>query len=154
MNLSKNFTLEEMTFSETATTLEIDNTPSEEIIDNLQELCVKILEPLHDALGPVIITSGFRCLELNTARKGSKTSSHMEGKAADLSVKGKSLAEVYNWLFANREKVRYDQIIREFPPSGWIHVSYDPAKNRRQGLLAIKVKGKTIYTPQDRPVIA
>lgn len=158
MNLSKNFTLEEMILSDTATRKGIDNTPSESVTDNLQSLCVHVLEPLRIALGPVVITSGYRSPEVNIAIGGvnrpGHVSQHTEGRAADFSVKGKSLAEVYNWLFANKAKVLYDQIIREFPPGGWIHVSFDPTKNRRQGLLATMVKGKTIYTPQDRPVIA
>ncbi len=152
MNLSSHFELEELIRSEVATRKGIDNTPPEWVIDNLQNLCVKILEPLRTALGPVLITSGYRCEQLNLAIGGSKTSSHMEGKAADLSVRGKTLAEVYNWLLAHKEPLMYDQIIREFPPGGWIHVSFDPAKNRRQGLLATAAKGKTIYLPQDTPV--
>lgn len=154
MNLSQNFTLEELVFSDTATRKGINNQPSEEVIDNLQLLCVHVLEPLRAALGPVVITSGYRSPKLNLAIGGSKNSSHMEGKAADLSVKGKTLAQAYNWLLANREKVRYDQIIREFPPGGWVHVSFDPARNRRQGLLASTVKGATVYTPQDKSVTA
>ena len=101
------------------------------------------------ALGPVHITSGYRSPALNVAIGGSKVSAHMEGKAADINVPGKSLAEVFNWLQANAP---YDQIIREFPPGGWVHVSYDVDRNRLQGLLAMSENGKTVYRPQDGPV--
>lgn len=150
--LSEHFTLDEFTRSETAERQDIDNTPPEFVIDNLQNLCVRVLEPLREALGPVLITSGYRCAALNVAIGGSKTSSHMEGKAADLSVKGKTLAEVYNWLLAHKDELGWDQIIREFPPRGWIHCSFDALRSRKQGLLASRQNGKTVYAPQDTPV--
>ena len=153
MNLSAHFELAEFVISQTATRMGIDNTPPEWAIDNLKNLCVKVLEPLRKALGPVVITSGYRCVALNKAIGGSTASAHMEGKAADISVKGKTLAEVYNWLQANAKVLMYDQIIREFPPGGWIHVGFDPARNRRQNLLASRGKdGKTSYSVQDAPV--
>ena len=149
MNLSPHFTLAEMTFSDTATRKGIDNTPSPEVIANLTALCVNVLEPLRAALGPVHITSGYRSPALNVAIGGSKVSAHMEGKAADVNVPGKTLAEVFNWLQANAP---YDQIIREFPPGGWVHCSFAGAQGRRKGLLAVHEWGKTIYYPQDGPV--
>ena len=148
-NLTEHFTLAEMTFSDTATRKGIDNTPTEAIVVNLALLCERVLEPLRDALGPVHITSGYRSPDLNVAIGGSRTSSHMEGKAADVNVPGKTLAEVFNWLQANAP---YDQIIREFPPGGWVHCSYDIDRNRLQGLLAVSENGKTVYRPQDGPV--
>lgn len=155
MNLSAHFTLDEMTSSQTAERQGIDNTPNEAQLDHLQNLCVKVLEPLREALGPVLISSGFRCLALNKAIGGvdrpGRVSQHTEGKAADISVKGKTLAEVYNWLLAHKE-LGWDQIIREFPPRGWVHVSLDALQARGHGLLATHVDGRTIYTPQDTPV--
>ena len=152
MNLSTHFELSEFTTSETADRLGIDNAPPEWAIDRLQNLCVKILEPLRAALGTVLITSGYRCPALNKAVGGSATSSHMEGKAADLHVKGRSLAEVFNWLLAHKE-LGWDQLIREFEPRGWIHISYDSMRSRGVGLMASRgSNGKVIYRAQDTPI--
>ena len=60
MKLSKNFTLKEMTRSITAKRRDIDNTPDEQQIENLAELCEKVLQPLRDLMGPIVITSGYR----------------------------------------------------------------------------------------------
>jgi zinc D-Ala-D-Ala carboxypeptidase len=83
MNLSANFTLKELTKSETATRLDIDNTPNDEQIESLRLLCENILQPVRDHFGkPVKITSGFRCPAVNKATGGSATSDHCKGQAS------------------------------------------------------------------------
>lgn len=85
INLSKHFTLDELTKSATAIRLGIDNIPNETELKNLQDLVDNILEPLRHHYGrPIIITSGFRCEKLNKAVGGSKTSQHRFGQAADI----------------------------------------------------------------------
>lgn len=143
MNLSPNFVLAEFIISQEAERRGIDNTPTPEIITHLTALCVAILEPLRQALGPVRVSSGYRSPALNAAIGGAKDSQHMTGHAADISVNGRTLDEVYNWLYDNAP---FDQVIREFPPGGWVHVSHDPGRGRRQGLRATRgADGRTIY---------
>lgn len=85
MNLSPNFTLQELTRSATAERLNITNAFTAEVVDNLQRLCVEVLEPLRARLGhPVKINSGYRCPELNKAVGGVPNSFHLQGRAADI----------------------------------------------------------------------
>lgn len=146
MNLSPNFTLDEFVRSQEGTRRGIDNIPPQPVIDCLRDLCEKVLEPLREALGPVHISSGYRCPALNKAIGGAANSQHILGQAADIEVPGHSLDEVFNWL---AENTPFDQIIREFPPGGWVHVSYSRTRQRGTKLLASLQKGRTVYSPLD-----
>ena len=150
MNLSKSFTLNELTKSQEALRLGIANIPNEEQILNLKILCEKILQPIRDFYGmSVSVSSGFRSPELCKAIGSSSTSQHTRGEAADFeifSIANKALAE---FIVANLD---YDQCILEFwnenePNSGWVHCSYSSKYNRRQYLKAQKVNGKIVYLP-------
>lgn len=148
MNLSKNFTLSELTKSETALRKNIDNTPSRGCINNLHELVTHILQPIRDHYGkPVKISSGYRSESLNKAIGGSKTSDHTKGFAADIEVSDVSNYDLAKWIENN---LKFTQLILEFytlgvPDSGWVHVSYDPNSLKNQTLTAIKKEGKTVY---------
>ena len=148
MNLSANFTLKELTKSDTATRLGLDNTPDEETIENLKLLCEKVLQPVREHFGkPVTINSGYRSPESNAAVGGSKTSDHCKGQACDLEIDGVSNPDLAQWIMDNLE---YTQLILEFytqgqPNSGWVHVSYDPNNLKKQELTATKIAGKTTY---------
>jgi len=148
MNLSANFSLKELTKSDTATRLGIDNTPDEEAIDNLITLCDKVLQPVREHFGKsVTINSGYRSPESNAAVGGSKTSDHCKGQAADIEIDGVPNPELAQWIMDNLD---YTQLILEFythgiPDSGWVHVSYDPNNLKKQELTAVKVAGKTQY---------
>jgi hypothetical protein len=148
MNLSANFSLKELTKSDTATRLGIDNTPNEETIDNLKTLCDKVLQPVREHFGKsVTINSGYRSPESNAAVGGSKTSDHCKGQAADIEIDGVPNPELAQWIMDNLD---YTQLILEFytqgiPDSGWVHVSYDPNNLKKQELTAVKVAGKTQY---------
>jgi hypothetical protein len=150
MNLSANFSLKELTKSDAAIRLGIDNTPNEETIDNLKMLCEKVLQPVRDHFGKsVTINSGYRSPESNAAVGGSKTSDHCKGMAADIEIAGVANADLAQWIMDNLE---YTQLILEFytpgiPDSGWCHVSFDPANLKKQELTATKVAGKTTYLP-------
>jgi hypothetical protein len=150
MNLSANFSLKELTKSDTATRLGIDNTPDDETIDNLKMLCEKVLQPVRDHFGKsVTVNSGFRSSETNQATGGSKTSDHVKGQAADIEIAGIANADLAQWIMDNLE---YTQLILEFytpgiPDSGWCHISYDPNNLKKQELTATKVAGKTTYLP-------
>ena len=150
MYLSKNFTLTELIKSQTAVRLGIDNNPSSQQIFHLQNLCENVLQKIRDRFEkPVIVSSGFRSIELCQAIGSSSKSQHAKGQAADiegLSVDNKVLAE---WI---KNNLIFDQLILEFykesdPQSGWIHVSYINDKPRREALKAFKDKGKTRYFP-------
>src|SRR6185436_20725748 len=111
MKLSEHFQLEEFTTSQTAARNNIDNTPSPEIIAHLQVLCSQILEPARVALGALRISSGYRCDALNKAVKGSKTSAHVLGFAADVIPLDCSKLEFARWV---KEHCDFDQVILEF----------------------------------------
>jgi hypothetical protein len=148
MNLSANFTLKELTKSDTATRLGLDNTPNDEALENLKTLCEKVLQPVREHFGKsVTVNSGYRSPESNAAVGGSKTSDHCKGQAADIEITGVANADLAQWIMDNLE---YTQLILEFytsgiPDSGWVHVSYDPNNLKKQELTATKVAGKTTY---------
>jgi hypothetical protein len=148
MNLSANFTLKELTKSDTATRLGLDNTPDEQALENLKTLCEMVLQPVREHFGKsVSVNSAYRSPESNAAVGGSKTSDHCKGMAADIEIVGVANADLAQWIMDNLE---YTQLILEFytpgiPDSGWVHVSYDPNNLKKQELTATKVAGKTTY---------
>jgi uncharacterized protein YcbK (DUF882 family) len=153
MNLTKNFTLEELTKSETALRQNIDNTPDAEVTANLTLLAEKVLQPVRDHYGKgVKVNSGYRSLAVNAAVggvQGAKPSDHTRGMAADIEIPGVPNHELAEWVAAN---LPFTQVILEFytrgvPDSGWVHVSYDPADLKKQTLTAVKENGKTVYLP-------
>ena len=150
MNLSPNFSLHELSKSETALRMGFDNTPDEEATENLRLLCEKVLQPVRDHYGKgVKVNSAYRSPESNAAVGGSKTSDHCKGMAADIEIPGVANADLAQWIMDNLE---YTQLILEFytpgiPDSGWVHVSYDPNNLKKQELTATKVAGKTQYLP-------
>ena len=149
MILSKSFTLNELTKSQEATRLGIENIPNEEHIENLKILCEKILQPLRDYYGmPVSISSGYRSIALCEAVGSSAKSQHTKGQAADFEIFGVANKDVADFIVQNFD---YDQCILEFwkenePNSGWVHCSYSVNGNRKQYLKAEKLNGRIVYT--------
>lgn len=130
----KYFTLDELIHSDTADRLGIDNTPTSEAISNLNDLVTNVLDNLRGGWGrPIIVTSGYRCKELNAAVGGTRNSQHLKGQAADI---------ISNDFDGFRRFVRrwckdneFDQCIFEHSSnSEWIHISYVEGRNRRQML--------------------
>jgi len=150
MNLTKNFTLEEMIKSETALRHDMDNTPGENEIGNLKLLCEKVLQPVRDYFGKgVKVNSGFRHPDVNAKVGGSRTSDHTRGQAADIEIPGVPNAELAEWI---KDNLEFRQLILEFytpgvPDSGWVHVSYVAEDNKKEVLTATKKDGKTVYLP-------
>jgi hypothetical protein len=148
--LTANFSLHELSKSETALRLGLDNTPDEEATENLRLLCEKVLQPVRDHYGKgVKVNSAYRSPESNAAVGGSKTSDHCKGMAADIEIPGVANADLAQWIMDNLD---YTQLILEFytpgiPDSGWVHVSFDPNNLKKQELTATKVAGKTQYLP-------
>ena len=130
----KYFTIKELCKSSTATSHGITNSPSKEIERNLGELVYFILDPLREAYGkPIKVNSGYRCPELNKLVGGSKTSQHVKGCAADISVGNKSENErLFNLI--QELNLPFDQLIDEKNFS-WVHVSY--SKTPRKQVLRL-----------------
>ena len=144
--LSAHFSLEEFITSQTAARMGRVIEPTELDVRNLARLCETVLEPLRVALGrPLIITSGLRPLWLNESIGGSKSSAHMDGRAADIQVHGLSPLQVCQKVAELRLPV--DQCIHEFPPAGWCHVGIAPpdARPRNQYMTARVLSGRTVY---------
>ena len=149
MNLSRNFTLSEMTKSDTAIRKGINNNPNAEQIEKLKTLCEKILQPVRDHFGRVKVTSGFRSVELCQAIGSSVNSQHAKAEAADFEVIGVDNAELADWI---HRELEWDQLILEFytpgePNSGWIHCSVTEGMPRKSFLHAFRSEGKTKYKP-------
>lgn len=139
MQLTEHFTLNEFVRSETAENNHIDNTPSQEVVENLRALCRHVLEPARMAFGePIYITSGYRCPALNKAVGGKPTSQHQYGEAADLQVQGlRNLKRLYKVI---KDHGIFDQLLYESNgTTKWIHVSYTSYGNRRQAIDNYKV---------------
>ena len=148
MKLSENFSLLELTKSQTAERKGIDNTPSTEHQENLKRLCESILQRVRDHFGRVVsVSSGYRSEELCLAIGSKITSQHAKGQAADFEIYGLSNGELATWI---KENLDYDQLILEYwtpesPNNGWIHCSYNSEGNRKEYLRAYKNEGKTKY---------
>ena len=139
MKLTKNFSLEEMYRSDTARRLGIDNKPqTEEVVENLRALCLEVLQPLRDHLGkPVVVSSGYRCKDLNRKVGGVENSQHLKGEAADIKVSGREeLIDVMRYIM---DETDFDQLIREKSGSTeWVHVSHKRNGNNRRMVLRTK----------------
>ena len=148
MKLSKNFTLSELTKSQTAVRKNIKNEPSTAHVENLIHLAETVLQPIRDHFGkPVVISSGYRSPELCEAIGSSSKSQHARGEAADFEIPGVDNMQLAMWISKNTD---FDQLILEFyepgdPNSGWVHCSAVREGSRGQVLKASKVEGRTKY---------
>lgn len=142
--LSPNFSLYELTHSNTAVANKIYNLPDEAGIERLRQVCEHILQPVRDHFDkPVHVNSGYRSLALNKAIKGASKSQHTKCEAADYEINGISNRDLAKWV---AENLQFDQVILEFhnnpndPNSGWVHTSYvaPPRQNRKQQLTIDK----------------
>ena len=130
MRLTRNFTYEELCNSNVAERRGINNRPrtkeeEKRVIENLKALCMEVLQPLRDFLGkPVVISSGYRCAELNKAVGGVRNSQHMKGEAADIHVENtEHLLKIMHFIM---DETDFDQVRWERNGAGtqWVHVSY------------------------------
>jgi len=150
MKLSNNFSLKELTKSQTAERKGISNEPeSDDIVENLRHLTENVLQVVRDEFGPTVINSGYRSPALNEAIGGSSKSQHSKGEAADIEVPGVSNLEIAEYI---RDNLEFDQLILEAyrdgdPSSGWVHVSLKrDGDNRNQVLTATFNNGKATYS--------
>jgi zinc D-Ala-D-Ala carboxypeptidase len=139
MQLSKNFSLLDLTDSMKAHELGISNQPNLIQIDRLSLFCDMILEPIFNHYGKKPrINSGFRCFELNAAIGGEPDSQHTKGEAGDIKMEGIRNDELWHFIVDNlnfdqciAEKFRLDQ-----PSAGWIHVSHRYSGKQRKEALS------------------
>lgn len=138
MNLSEHFTLAEFTASQTASRLGIPNQPTPEALRALERTAAgmeRVRKALYDA--PILISSGYRCAELNTLVNGSHGSQHLIGEACDFTAPRFGTPEQIMRALVGTD-VGYDQIILEFynprTGAGWVHISFSD-RNRKQALI-------------------
>ena len=141
--ISKHISYKEAVGSNYAKQKGIKNKPNEDQVENMKLLAKEVFEPLREWVGcPIRVNSMFRSLELNTALKGSKTSSHMKGEAMDITSMAcgkencKSNLDMFHYI---KDNLDFDQLIWEFGKEPkWLHVSYNKDKNRKQVLVTKK----------------
>ena len=135
---SKYFTINELTRSDTANKLKIDNEPKEEATkDNIKEL-MHFLDGVREGWteecknkgygdAAIMVNSGYRSEALNKAVKGSKTSEHLLGTAADIEPKNGRNKEFFEWLRTYLSDKQFSQLINEYPDKNgnpsWVHIS-------------------------------
>ena len=131
MQITRNFSLDEFVKSDTARKYNIDNTPPQNVINNIVSLC-GVLQKIRDKYGkPMHINSGYRCPKLNSKVGGSKTSQHMNGSAADISVaSAKQNRELFDLIvnMANNKEIQFRQLIDEYDYK-WVHLAINCKEN-------------------------
>ena len=147
MQLSQNFTLDELTHTDHR---ELDNTPNDIEINNLKRLA-EFLEQVKTVLGgkPVMVNSAFRSKAVNDAVGSKDSSQHRVGCAADIRIPGMTPDEVVKAIIASG--IGYDQVIREFASptgGGWTHISVptEPMGKPRKQALIIDKQGTRVYS--------
>jgi len=156
MNISEHISYKEATYSHTAESLGIDNTPTIDQLSNMILVANKVFEPMRVHFDvPIYITSFFRSKKLNKKIKGSTTSDHMKGRAIDVDAHkyGKIRNKhIFDYI---RQNLIFDQLIAEnvvedeWSDIAWVHFSYRATGNRNEALLSEVYKGKRIYYEYD-----
>lgn len=141
--LSPHFSLDELTVTEHRL---IDNSPTLDIEDNLKFLALNLERVRTVAAVPIVVTSAYRCRELNTAVGGAANSDHVFGLAADCRAVGLTVTELFLRLYDARIDLNYRQMIHEY--GRWVHIAFEKAgsgqipKNPLDQTLVIKTAGK------------
>lgn len=147
MGLTEHFTMEELTRSDTARRLGIDNTPDGKELENLKKTAgmMEIVRSLLDD-NPISVSSGYRSPKLNGSLVGtSRTSAHMRGQAVDFTCPGFGTPrEIVRKLMACKEELLFDQLILE--GDAWVHIGFADAP--RGQVLYAKNPGtaNTVYS--------
>jgi zinc D-Ala-D-Ala carboxypeptidase len=153
MKISEHLELSELTRSDNAKRLGINNMPTPEHIENLKKLAERVFEPIRNNFKvPVFISSGYRSKELNEETAGSsKTSDHAFGRAIDIdmdnSANGVTNNNIFHWA---KDNLKFKQIIAEYPIDGklsWCHISYDENNLKNEILICVKENNKPHYLP-------
>lgn len=158
MKITENFSLAELTRSDTAKRRGLDNMPKGQDLANLKYTAAQ-LEKIRAYVGaPITVSSGFRSTAVNAAVGGSPTSAHRFGLAADIDAVGFTSPQLADKIIEMRNQglIAFDQLILEFPERGegaWVHIGFKQnGKNQRNRVLtATKRGGKTVYLPGLKP---
>lgn len=147
--MGKYFTIKELTH----TSVQSDNTPNEEQLNNLNQLIdvmdavreewTKVCEQNNWGNPAIKVNSGFRSKTVNDAVGGSKTSEHMLGYAVDIKPVNKKNLEFFNFIknYLLDNKIPFSQLLNEYPINGvpsWIHLSINGLKGHRNEIKTIK----------------
>ena len=143
MQLTPNFSLEELTASGTAARLGIDNTPNDVQLSNLRRLAYMLQELRNMFDAPIFINSGFRNKELNQAVGSSSSSQHLKACAADIRVSGYTPREAVRKIIDSG--ISYDQVICEY--DSWVHISVpnEAGEEPRKNALTIDKDGVRLF---------
>lgn len=156
VNLSPHFTLAELTRSNRALVMKLDNTPGPAALANLKRLCVELGEPVRAQFGPLYVSSGYRSPALNGQTPGaSATSAHPDGRAMDVTPAREhtpaDLIAIVQWVAAS--DLPFDQVIYECVPqrdrvARWVHlgIAAEGRAPRRQALMTFDGRA---YAPFD-----
>lgn len=126
-----NFQLSELIHSDIAVARNINNMPDIRSLDNMLNLIVLCLQPIRELIGkPMVISSGFRCKELNHIVGGQPSSQHTKGQAVDFTIRDLSVPYIIDVI--RHSSIEYDQLINEY--NKWVHISFVRGKNRKQTL--------------------
>ena len=142
---SPNFSMDELTHSDTAARHGIDNTPNDNQKENLYKLAME-MEDVRELLNnkPIFCSSGFRCVELNTLIGSKKTSSHVRGLACDFTARGYGNPNDIVSAIVNSD-INYDQLILEY--DSWVHISFcEDEETPRKQALVINKEGTMLYS--------
>lgn len=141
MQISEHISFDEATISQTGERMKIDNTPTNEILANMQIVAAKCFEPIRSHFGiPLKVSSFYRCPALNAAIGGVPNSQHQYGEAIDIEAGRDMNVEIFEWA---KENLKFDQLLNEFPDAqgrpAWVHISYvSEEKNRQQAINITK----------------
>lgn len=151
MKITDNFSLAELTRSDTAKRLGIPNKPTAAELENIKKTAAQLEKIRAYTNAPITVSSCFRAEKVNKAVGGSPTSAHRYGSAADIDAVGHSSPQLAHKILEMRDKglIQFDQLILEFPERGsgaWVHIGFRwHSAQRNQVLTATKKGGKTIY---------
>jgi hypothetical protein len=139
-NISKYISYEESITSQTAVRKSISNVPNEKELICMQLIGIRVFDVVREYFGtPLRVSSFFRCLLLNKAVGGSKTSQHCKGQAIDIQGTGKVTNKmIFDYI---KDNLDFDQLIWEFGNENnpaWVHVSYVSKEKNRKQILTIK----------------
>jgi len=148
MRLTPNFSLREFTFSQTAIRRGIDNTPTNEILENIKVMANGMEQVRNYINAKIRVSSGYRSPALNTAIGGSKTSAHMDGFACDFNAGGLTPREVCRMIV--KAGIKFDQLILEGvssrnPDGAWVHISFAPTMRGELLTMSVSSAGRTTY---------
>jgi Peptidase M15 len=127
LRLTEHFSLDELIKSDVGLRNGVDNTPSKNVVKNLELVSDNILEPVRNHFNiPFVPSSGYRCISINRLIGSNDNSQHVKGEAVDFEVPGIDNYDAAMWIFKN---LKFDQLILECyqpgkPNSGWVHCSY------------------------------